>query len=122
MLSRIKGQSTLEYSLIIAVVVGGLLAMNFYMKRGVQGKLRESTDQIGAQYSAGNVTSTYTTEQIGSLKTKETFGLDADSGTIKDKGVSHYEVVTAPSEVKRSATGLEAEKITKNLTQEKLMP
>jgi len=59
MLRKQKGQSVLEYALIIAVVVAGLIAMQIYMKRGIQGKLRSSTDEIGAQFDAGktNVTS-----------------------------------------------------------------
>jgi uncharacterized protein (UPF0333 family) len=51
-----KGQSTLEYAIIIAVVVAALLAMQIYMKRGVQGKMKQSTDDIGAQFEA-NATS-----------------------------------------------------------------
>jgi uncharacterized protein (UPF0333 family) len=56
-----KGQSTLEYGILIAVVVGALVAMSVYIKRGIQGKLRSSTDDIGEQYSAGKTTSKYET-------------------------------------------------------------
>ncbi len=51
-----RGQSTLEYALIIAVVVAALLAIQIYMKRGVEGKLRESTDEIGSQFAVENTT------------------------------------------------------------------
>ncbi len=114
-----NGQSTLEYALIVAVVVAGLLAMQIYMKRGVQGKLRESIDSVGAQYSAGNVKSTFTTEQTGEMKTKETFGL-AEDGKTADKGVSYYKVAAPAEKVTRSATGTEAETITKELNKETL--
>lgn len=53
MFSRRKGQSILEYAMIIAVVVAALLAIQIYMKRGVQGKLRSSVDDIGGQFDAG---------------------------------------------------------------------
>lgn len=54
MLTKIrKAQSTLEYALLISVVVGGLLTMQNYLKRSVQGKLRASGDEIGEQYSPG---------------------------------------------------------------------
>ncbi len=56
-----KGQSTLEYAIIIAVVAAALLAMQVYIKRGIQGKLRSSTDEIGEQYSPGLTTGSYTT-------------------------------------------------------------
>jgi len=58
---RARGQSTLEYVILIGFVVAALIAMGVYMKRGIQGRLRESTDQVGEQYSAGNTTSKYTT-------------------------------------------------------------
>ena len=61
MLSRNrKGQSTLEYVILIGFVVAALIAMGVYMKRGLQGRLRESTDQIGQQYSAGHTEGEYT--------------------------------------------------------------
>ena len=49
-LSSRAGQSTLEYAVLIAVVVSALIAMQIYMKRGVQGKLRDATDQVGEQF------------------------------------------------------------------------
>jgi len=61
MLVRIrKAQSTLEYALLITVVVGVLLTMQSYIKRGMQGNLRDTTNQIGDQYSPGITTGTYT--------------------------------------------------------------
>jgi len=54
MRSKNRAQSTLEYAVIIGVVVTAILAINIYMKRGIQGKLRESTDQIGEQFDAHN--------------------------------------------------------------------
>ncbi|MBI3319019.1 MAG: hypothetical protein HYZ89_00300 [Candidatus Omnitrophica bacterium] len=53
-------QATLEYAVVIAVIVAALLAMQIYMKRGVQGKLRDATDQVGEQYRPANTTSSYT--------------------------------------------------------------
>lgn len=57
MLIRKSAQSTLEYALIVAVVVGGLIGMQVYIKRGLQGKLKSASDEIGDQYSPGNTTS-----------------------------------------------------------------
>lgn len=53
-----KGQSTLEYGIIIAVVVAALIAMQTYLKRGVQGRLKQASDDIGEQYSPGYTTGT----------------------------------------------------------------
>ncbi len=64
-MNKRKGQSTLEYAVIIAVVVGALVAMQIYMKRGVEGKLRESTDNIGEQFDAEKTTVSRTTNRTG---------------------------------------------------------
>ena len=49
--SNRKGQSTLEYTLIIAAVVAALVAMAGYVRKSVQGRVRASTDQIGEQFA-----------------------------------------------------------------------
>lgn len=56
-----KGQNTLEYAIVIAVIVSALIVMQIYIKRGFQGKLRSSTDNIGEQYSPTITTGSYTT-------------------------------------------------------------
>jgi hypothetical protein len=104
-----KGQSTLEYAVIVVVVMAAILAMQHYMIRGAQGKLRSSADSIGEQYSAGNTLSKFTTQQSGNMVTEETFGL-GDSGSGFSKGISRYQVDT-PAIITKSATGADAEKI-----------
>lgn len=56
-----KGQSTLEYAIIIMVVVGALLATQVYIKRGVQGRFKQASDDIGDQFSPQASTYDYTT-------------------------------------------------------------
>ncbi len=48
---RNKGQSLLEYSLILAAIVIAIVFMQTYVRRGVQGRLKSSADQIGEQFS-----------------------------------------------------------------------
>jgi len=62
MLTR-KGQSTLEYALIIAVVVAGLLLMQHYVKRGFAGRLRTASDDMGEQYDPTGHTGSLTFTQ-----------------------------------------------------------
>lgn len=45
-------QSSLEYTAIALCLGAALVAMNIYIKRGIQGRLREAADSIGEQYSA----------------------------------------------------------------------
>ena len=54
-----RAQSTLEYAIVVVVIVAALLSINAYIKRGVQGKLRASTDEIGDQFSPGMSVANY---------------------------------------------------------------
>ncbi len=45
-----KGQTALEYTVLIIVVMGALLTAQTYVKRGIQGRWKESVDQLGDQY------------------------------------------------------------------------
>ena len=78
--AKTKGQTTLEVVILIGFVVAALIAMGIYMKRGIQGRLRDSTDQVGEQYSAGHTTSTYTT-QVG-LTSEEDIVAGGGSTTV----------------------------------------
>jgi uncharacterized protein (UPF0333 family) len=53
-LNQKRGQSTLEYAVLIVVIIGALLTIQVYIKRGIQGRLKSSADDIGDQYSDGN--------------------------------------------------------------------
>ncbi|MDD4183386.1 MAG: hypothetical protein PHT53_06165 [Candidatus Omnitrophica bacterium] len=115
MLTKVRhAQSTLEYALLISVVVGGLLTMQNYLKRSVQGRLQASGDEIGEQYSPGltfkqdnmfsNLTAnmtestikgynTQTTVNIGGMKqtqnsTRQIKSLDQEKWIGKDKGTT----------------------------------
>ena len=50
-INRLRAQSTLEYAILISVIVGALLTMNVYIKRGIQGRFKTSADDIGDQFS-----------------------------------------------------------------------
>jgi cytoskeletal protein RodZ len=77
---RKKGQSTLEYAVLIIIILGALLAIQVYIKRGVQGRLKSATDDIGDQFSPGNtnvVKVSRTRSQTG-----ETFASGATTSTL----------------------------------------
>ncbi len=96
-----KGQSILEYTLLLGIVVAGILIMQHFVKRGFQGGLKDSADKMGDQFSASG-TSTYrsvslTTDKIITEETATTtdgasgIGAYVDNleGTF-DKGVYVY--------------------------------
>ncbi|MDO8489127.1 MAG: hypothetical protein Q7S42_03340 [Candidatus Omnitrophota bacterium] len=52
-----RGQTTLDYILLIGAVAAGLIVMLVYISRGHQGNLRSQADQLSAgQYAPGNTT------------------------------------------------------------------
>lgn len=59
-LTKNKAQTTLEYAILIGVIVAGLIAMQVYLKRGWQGKLRDSADNMGEQFSPKHTSYNYT--------------------------------------------------------------
>ena len=51
MLKRLnKGQSVLEYTVLIIIVIASLIAMGLYLKRGIQGRWKSTVDDLGEQY------------------------------------------------------------------------
>lgn len=103
MMKTKKGQSTLEYALIITVVIAALLAINVYMKHGVQGRLKESADDIGKQFDAGgNYSSSWKTLSTGQSNTTEV--RDTTNGTITSTIVSGENITRSEYETFGNAT------------------
>ena len=86
---RQRGQSTLEYVILIIIILGALLSIQVYIKRGIQGRLKSATDDIGDQFKPGgtNVVRWVNTYS----KTQDSFGFN-DSGD-KAIGVSRSELL-----------------------------
>lgn len=65
--SRHNGQSTAEFAVLLAIIAAALIAMQVYVKRGLQGRIRNLADQISTQqYEQGGTNSTYVTKQDSS--------------------------------------------------------
>ncbi len=47
---RKKGQTTIEYAVLLIIIMGALLASGNYIKRGFQGRWRAAVDEVGDQY------------------------------------------------------------------------
>lgn len=99
---RRRAQTVIEYAVLIAVVVAALLAMRIFFKRSLEGKIKESGDRIGKQFSpvgygytfAGDSTSTTTdsTDRGGSQTTNIT------ASTSHDEKHETFEGITAETE------------------------
>jgi Flp pilus assembly pilin Flp len=78
-----RGQTILEYTVILIIIMGVMVAMKDYVKRGIQGRWKSATDDFGDQYDPQFVNSniTYATQvNAQSLVTVEN-GTDNSSGT-----------------------------------------
>ena len=88
MLIKRKAQSTLEYALIIAVVVGALVAMQVYVKRGLQGRYKSAADDMGEQYSPGYTTGVTTVHSTSSTQENLADGVTTSDSTTTQNRVS----------------------------------
>lgn len=99
-LRKIKGQSTLEYAVLIIIVIGALLSIQVYIKRGIQGRLKSAADDIGDQFSVGNTNVRTTTSTTSN--TQETFLAGQSSQTLLSDEVtgvqSNREIINAEQE------------------------
>ena len=66
---RRKAQGLIEYSVLICVIAAALVAMQVYIKRSIQGRVKSSADELGGGFgyspgatSANNLTSRNITE------------------------------------------------------------
>ena len=82
-LNQKRGQSTLEYAVLIVVIIGALLTIQVYIKRGVQGRLKSAADDIGDQYSDGNMNLVKTTARNTITEETDTRG-QFTTNTSKD--------------------------------------
>lgn len=82
MLSTLRkrcAQGTLEYALLIGVVIAALIAMNLYSRRSIMGKMRDSIKSVGEQYDANQIEAHYSTRS--STNSEDTFAAGVSSST-----------------------------------------
>jgi len=92
MLRRLrKGQSTAEYAIVIGLVIAAAVAMQIYVKRGLQGKIRDATDftQSTANVTIGNTQYEpyYLTQNLQSTRTaQQTENTQTGGGVTRTTG------------------------------------
>ena len=52
-----KGQTIVEFTVIFIIILGVMIAMRDYVKRGIQGRWKAATDDFGDQYDPRTVNS-----------------------------------------------------------------
>ena len=92
-LNQKRGQSTLEYAVLVVVIIGALLTIQVYIKRGVQGRLKSAADDIGDQYSDGNtnvihtVTRNSNTEELANQSGSSTVMQNPEVTNISENSI-----------------------------------
>jgi hypothetical protein len=64
-----KGQATMETGILILVIIGALFAMQVYLKRGIQGRLRLAATNIGEEYDPATTNSFYVINHVSNTLT-----------------------------------------------------
>ena len=83
-----RAQVILEYAVWVAVVVAAIIAMQIYMKRGIEGGYRGVADSFGRQYSPGKTQSGWvttvrgTTGAVSRLRPNQTVTVNGISRTV----------------------------------------
>jgi Flp pilus assembly pilin Flp len=71
-----RGQTIIEYSVLIMILAGALLAASVYTKRGIQARWKENVDDFGDQYDPRtantDVTFSLTGNSLTSIRTFNT--------------------------------------------------
>lgn len=78
-LNHNRGQSIVEYSVIIVIVMAVFLTMQHYIKRGMQGKWKASVDDLGEQYDPRYVNG-YVRYTYNSVSNSEIYTVPAAGG------------------------------------------
>ena len=85
MLKNRRAQSAVEYATLITVVVAVVLVAQIYMKRGFTGKLRESTDSVGEQFTPFTATYGLTKGRTGTRQEVTTVKGDITQKSVAEK-------------------------------------
>jgi hypothetical protein len=88
-LRKIRGQSTLEYAILIVIIIGALLSIQVYIKRGLQGRLKSATDDIGDQFSPGNTNVLMTVNTFSQSRDTFVAGVTS-SNLLKDETTNEF--------------------------------
>jgi hypothetical protein len=77
-------QSILEYAILIAIVIAAVVVMQVYMKRGISGRLKESSDKIsgGEAFSASNTATWQRSVQSGDRNITEMTATNDKASTL----------------------------------------
>jgi hypothetical protein len=91
-----RAQTTAEYAILIAIVIGAVVAMQVYMRRGMQGRIRNVVDHVGAGGKVGDTDFAFKAEQY------EPYYISSDASSARQS--TEQEVLGGKGEVGRGTS------------------
>ena len=87
-----KGQSIVEYAILLGVVITALLIMQVFVKRSYQGNLKDSAGKFGEQFSSRNTEIRQKRTMANDQIIQEQVATDANFGMVtgKDLGLAAH--------------------------------
>lgn len=86
MLRRLRGQSTAEYAIVIGLVIGAAVAMQVYVKRGIQGKVKDAVNHVWEDDTVTGTTTQYEpyylSQDVGSTRVGTTQSTTSIGGGV----------------------------------------
>lgn len=95
------GQSTAEYAIVIGLVIAAAVAMQVYVKRGIQGKMKDATD---FNDPAASMLTTKQYEPNYATTTRMVTTRDAEEKTDTTKGGGVVRAITGEEVTTRTGT------------------
>jgi len=78
-----KGQSTAEYAIVIGLVIAAAVAMQVYVKRGLQGKIKDATNlSLGSNFTTNRYEPYYASQNLTSTKDASMTSATATGGGV----------------------------------------
>jgi Flp pilus assembly pilin Flp len=81
-----KGQNTAEYAIVIGLVVAAAIAMQTYIKRGIQAKVKDGTDLLTAVTGDTGGGSLATTGQYEPYYMQTSFDVTRGTQSVENTG------------------------------------
>ena len=114
-----KAQSTAEYAILIGLIVAVVVAMQTYVKRGIQGRLHDASndfyDAVSGDANWGDVSQTPVTPLAGKQYEIETLSSQSTQNVLED--TQGYDM-TEEGTVTRSSSGQTQQAVGDSQTQD----
>jgi uncharacterized protein (UPF0333 family) len=87
--NKTRGQLSIELSILVFCIAAALLAMGAYIKRGIQGRLRQTADNIGTiAYAPGETNTNSETSKTLNRKTQVEVYTEPGTAELPNNGGS----------------------------------